>query len=148
MANDLLFKTMNAVHRVALRLTGGRIGWHVAKMPVLELTTTGRKTGTPRTVLLTSPVQLGSTYVVVASRGGDDKHPAWYLNLLADSRVSVSVGGKPARPMEARVAAADEREKLWPKITTDYQNYADYQSKTERQIPLVLLVPSTPDSAA
>ena len=78
-------------------------------MPVLELTTTGRQTGRSRTVMLTSPVQEGTTLVVVASRGGDDKAPAWFLNLQDNPEVGVALQGKPTQPMHARVADTAER---------------------------------------
>ena len=140
MPSDFALKTMNAVHRGLIKLTGGRVGWQVA-MPVLELTTTGRKSGQPRSVLLTSPHQDGDTLVVVASRGGDDTHPAWFLNLRDNPEVEVSLKGGPKRPMHARIADAEERAKLWPKISGDFKNYAQYQTKTEREIPLVFLEP-------
>ena len=108
-------------------------------MPVLELTTTGRKTGRPRSVMLTSPIQDGDALVVVASRGGDDVHPAWFLNLCEHPQVEVSVQGRPKQPMTARVATAEERARLWPALVTEHSVYADYQKKTARQIPLVLL---------
>jgi len=110
-------------------------------MPVLELTTTGRKTGQPRTVMLTAPVRVGDALVVVASRGGDDRHPAWFLNLQQDPNVQVSVLGQPARSMRARVATGQERDELWRRIVADHRNYATYQNKTRRLIPLVLLEP-------
>jgi deazaflavin-dependent oxidoreductase (nitroreductase family) len=108
---------------------------------VLELTTTGRKTGKPRSVMLTSPLREGDTIVVVASRGGDDRHPAWFLNLRDDPKVEVALEGGPKKAMQARVADADERARLWPLVTADHKNYAGYQSKTDREIPLVLLEP-------
>ncbi|MBE1496436.1 deazaflavin-dependent oxidoreductase (nitroreductase family) [Amycolatopsis lexingtonensis] len=140
MPSDRVLKTMNAVHRGLIKLSGGKVGWQVA-MPVLELTTVGRKSGQPRTVLLTSPHQEGDALVVVASRGGDHKHPAWFLNLRDQPDVEVSLKGAPKRPMRARVASAEERAKLWPKIAGDFKNYAQYQTKTEREIPLVFLEP-------
>ena len=112
-------------------------------MPVLELTTIGRKSGQPRSVMLTSPYQEGSTVVIVASRGGDDHHPAWFLNLRDHPEVEVSMKGEPKRKMTARVATTDERARLWPLVTADHKNYADYQTKTDREIPLVLLEPVT-----
>src|SRR5438094_1119456 len=123
MPSDFRMKTMNAVHRAALKATGGRLGWNLIGMPVVELTTTGRKSGQPRTVLLTSPVQEGSTYVVVASRGGDDQHPAWFLNLRDNPDVEVTTRGEKRR-MRARVADATERARLWPLVTADHKNYA------------------------
>src|SRR6266849_5916488 len=108
-------------------------------MPVLELTTIGRKSGQPRSVMLTSPVQEGTTVVVVASRGGDDHHPSWFLNLRDNPDVEVVMKGEPKRKMRARIADAEERARLWPRVTTDHKNYAGYQTKTDREIPLVLL---------
>ncbi|MEU4522479.1 nitroreductase/quinone reductase family protein [Amycolatopsis sp. NPDC024027] len=140
MPSDFALKAMNTVHRGLIKLTGGRVGWQVA-MPVLELTTVGRKSGQPRSVLLTSPHQEGDAVVVVASRGGDDTHPAWFLNLRDNPDVEVSLKGGPKRPMRARVADTEERARLWPKITADFKNYAQYQTKTEREIPLVFLEP-------
>ena len=141
MPSDFGLKMMNAVHRGALKLSGGRLGWEAAGMPVLELTTTGRKSGQRRSVMLTSPFQEGSTIVVVASRGGDDQHPAWFLNLRDDPDVEVSMKGEPKRRMVARVANPEERARLWPLVTADHKNYAGYQTKTDREIPLVLLDP-------
>jgi deazaflavin-dependent oxidoreductase (nitroreductase family) len=112
-------------------------------MPVIELTTIGRRSGEQRSTMLTSPLQEGVAYVVVASRGGDDRHPAWFLNLRDDPRVEVVIGGGPRTPMLARVATPEERARMWPVITKRYTNYAGYQTKTKREIPLVLLEPVT-----
>ncbi|MCW2706885.1 MAG: nitroreductase [Frankiales bacterium] len=142
MPSDLQMKTMNGVHRVALRLTGGRFGWNLLGMPVVELTTTGRKSGQPRAVMLTSPLQEGSTFVVVASRGGDDNPPAWLLNIEASGDVQVATNGEEPQPYHARVATAEERARMWPRLTADHKNYAGYQKKTSREIPLVLLTPA------
>jgi deazaflavin-dependent oxidoreductase (nitroreductase family) len=133
---------MNRVHRLVLDATGGRLGWSAYGMPVIELTTTGRRSGQSRTTMLTSPHQEGSTIVIVASRGGDDHHPAWFLNLREQPEVTVSVRGKPAQRMRAEIADSDERARLWPLITTSHRNYAGYQRKTNREIPLVLLRPT------
>jgi deazaflavin-dependent oxidoreductase (nitroreductase family) len=141
MPSDFALKTMNAVHKGLLKVSGGRIGWQTAGMPVVELTTTGRKSGQPRTVMLTSPVQEGDTIVVVASKGGNDEHPAWLLNLRDDPDVEVAYNGGAKQPMKATIADADERERLWPQVTTKQKRYAGYQTKTEREIPLVLLQP-------
>jgi len=141
MPSDLTLKTMNAIHRCVLKVSGGRLGWTAADMPVLELTTVGRKSGEPRSVMLTSPLQEGDTVVIVASRGGDDHHPAWFLNLLDHPQVEVAYKGAPKKPMMARVATAEERARMWPLVTSKYKNYAGYQVKTSREIPLVLLEP-------
>jgi deazaflavin-dependent oxidoreductase (nitroreductase family) len=140
--SDFTLKTMNTIHRVLLKATFGKVGWTAGPMPVLELTTTGRKSGQARSVMLTSPVQEGGTWVVVASRGGDDIHPAWFLNLRDDPNVTVSLQGKPKQPMHARVATPEERARLWPQVITVNKGYAGYQEKTEREIPLVMLEPT------
>ena len=124
-----------------------QIGWSALNMRVLELTTIGRKSGRPHTVLLTSPLQEGQVLVVVASRGGDHHHPAWFLNLRDTPEVDVSVQGGSVRRMRARVATSDERRVLWPRVTANHKNYAEYQTKTTREIPLVLLEPP-PDRAS
>ncbi|MEQ1787528.1 MAG: nitroreductase family deazaflavin-dependent oxidoreductase [Acidimicrobiales bacterium] len=141
MPSDLTLKAMNTLHRAVQRASFGKVGWKAGSMPVVELTTIGRKSGARRTVLLTSPVQEGDAYVVVASRGGDDQHPAWFLNLRDNPAVEVSTDGASTRPMHARIADTDERARLWPRITADYKNYANYQTKTDREIPLVFLEP-------
>ena len=141
MPTDLTLKIMNAVHRGLLTISGGHLGWEAAKMPVLELTTVGRKSGEPRSVMLTSPYQEGDTLVIVASRGGDDYHPAWFLNLEANPAVEVSTKGKRNQRMTARVANAGERARMWPEITKKYSGYREYQKRTTREIPVVLLEP-------
>jgi deazaflavin-dependent oxidoreductase (nitroreductase family) len=133
---------MESSHRLLQRLTRGRAGWQIAGMPVLELTTTGRRSGERRATLLTSPLRDGDAYVVVASRGGDDRHPAWFLNLRDDRNVEVAVEGHPRIAMTARIANAEDRARMWPLIASTYPNYAGYQQTTERQIPLVLLEPA------
>jgi len=140
--SDLVLKTMNFVHRATLTLSFGKLGWHAAGMPVLELTTIGRKSGERRSCMLTSPLQRGDTVVVVASRGGDDQHPAWFLNLRTNPDVEVALGGAAKRPYVARVATEAERAEMWPIIADKYTNYAGYQRKTTREIPLVLLEPA------
>ncbi len=110
-------------------------------MPVLELTTTGRRTGQHHAVMLTSPVRDGEALVVVASRGGDDRSPAWFLNLVANPDVTVRLQDSPPVAMRAVVADAEQRARLWPEVIKDHRNYAGYQRRTDREIPLVLLRP-------
>jgi len=143
MPSDLQLKAMNTIHRGLLKISGGRLGWRAGGMPVLELTTTGRKSGQPRPVMLTSPVQEGDAIVIVASRGGDDQHPAWFLNLRDHPDVQVAFAGKPKQSMRARVATPQERAALWPRVTAAYKGYGSYQTKTDREIPLVLLEPAS-----
>jgi deazaflavin-dependent oxidoreductase (nitroreductase family) len=134
-----MLKTMNGIHRLILGVTRGKAGWTAGNMPVLELTTIGRKSGEPRSCLLTSPIQENGEIVIVASRGGDDHHPAWYLNLLETPQVQVSYKGAPHKIMTARTADAQERARMWPIVAGAYKGYAGYQEKTAREIPLVIL---------
>jgi len=141
MPSKMALAAMNAAHRALIAVSFGRLGWSFGSTPALELTTTGRKSGQPRSTMLTSPLQIGEALVVVASRGGDDHHPAWFLNIEADADVRVALAGRPAVPMRARVMSDAERGDLWPTITARFPNYAGYQRKTDRVIPLVLLEP-------
>lgn len=144
MPSDFVLKAMNVVHHGMLKVTGGRYGWHVGGMPALELTTTGRKSGEPRTVMLTSPYQEGDDIVIVASRGGDPHHPAWFLNLRDKPDVEVSYQGAPKRRMQAVIADETERARLWPLVIAEQKRYAGYQTRTTREIPLVVLRPASP----
>jgi deazaflavin-dependent oxidoreductase (nitroreductase family) len=135
-------KTMNTVHRTLMTVTGGRIGWTAGKMPVIELTTTGRKSGEQRSTMLTTPWQDGDTMAIVASAGGNDAHPAWYLNIEADPSVRVRTRDG-EQSMTARTVTGDERSSLWTEISEKHANYAGYQEKTDREIPIVLLEPTT-----
>ena len=137
---DPLFKLAKVVHPALIRLSGGRLGGTVMGMPVVVVTTTGRRSGQPRTAPLTAIEHEGRTYVI-ASKGGDDRHPAWYLNMVANPEVTVQRDGR-TQTMTARVLPADQRAALWPVVTKTYKGYADYQKKTEREIPVVELVPA------
>ena len=139
MPSTRALKLMESSHRLVQKLTRGRAGWNIAGMPVVELTTTGRRSGERRATMLTSPVRDGDAYVVVASRGGDDHHPAWFLNLRDDPNVEVVIEGRPSVAMFAHIADTEQRARLWPLITAKYSNYSGYQQKTDREIPLVLL---------
>lgn len=135
---DQAAKMAKVVHPLLLRLSGGRIGGRVGGMPVIVLTTTGRKTGKPRATPLTAVEHEGHTYVV-ASYGGDDRHPSWYLNLVAAPEVSVRRDGR-TDVMVARVLSLGEKAAVWPAIIRTYKGYASYQAKTDRDIPVVELV--------
>jgi deazaflavin-dependent oxidoreductase (nitroreductase family) len=108
-------------------------------MPFIELFTTGRRSGKERATMLTVPIVDGER--LVASFGGDDRHPAWYLNLRANPKVRVTMAGS-TRTMMACTATEEERAELWPRITSAYGGYARYQERTERRIPVVILEPS------
>ncbi|MGI9645180.1 MAG: nitroreductase family deazaflavin-dependent oxidoreductase [Ilumatobacteraceae bacterium] len=137
---DLGMKTANYVHRGLLAVSGGRLGSSVGSMPVVQLHTTGRKSGKQRTTMLTAPIADDGTYVLVASKGGDDRDPQWYLNLVADPDVELTVDGA-TTPFTARVAANGEKDELWPRIVEAYDGYEKYQTKTDREIPVVVCEP-------
>jgi deazaflavin-dependent oxidoreductase (nitroreductase family) len=119
------------------RETDGREGHDWQGTSTLLLTTTGRRSGEPRTLPLIYG-RDGDHYLVVASKGGADEPPAWYLNLEADPEVEVQVWGDRFKA-RARTAAAEERERLWPIVTKEWPAYDEYQRKTDRQIPVVVL---------
>ena len=137
----LTLKAMNFLHRLVIRLSLGRVGWQAAKMPVLELTTVGRKSGRPRSVMLTSPHQEGDSFLIVASKGGSDTPPDWFLNLEKDPNVAVRFQGAPSSAMLAEIVSGQNRDQLWSTIIEDFSNYGDYQTKTSRVIQLVFLRP-------
>lgn len=139
-AKDLVARTTTTVHEALFRASRGRIFGRIGSMPVLILGTTGRKSGQRRSTMLTSPVREGDRLVIVASYGGDDRHPAWFLNLREHPDVEVTMDGT-TRPMRARVATSDEKAELWPKVVAAYKGYDGYQSRTARDIPLVILEP-------
>src|SRR3954468_22946121 len=135
---DLLARAGNVLHRNVVRSTGGRVGGKGFGMPVVILTTTGRKSGKERTTVLTSPVQDGDRVVLVASYGGDDRNPAWFLNLRDNPDVELEMNGT-KRPMKAHVASSEEKAELWPRVVAAHKGYGQYQTRTEREIPLVIL---------
>lgn len=141
---DLQMQTMNVVHRTLLTVSGGRIGKTLGNMPVYKVTTTGRTSGRPRTVMLTVPVRDGDTLVFVASKGGDDRDPDWYRNLVANPEFTAEPvdGGGPVT-LVARTASAEEKAELWPRIVEAYRGYGGYQRKTDRDIPVVVAEPPT-----
>ncbi len=142
MANlkDLMAKYGTKFHEGLFDVTKGRVGGRASGMPVVKLTTTGRKSGKKRNTMLTSPLQEGEKVMLIASYGGDDRHPAWYLNLRDNPDVEATMTGS-TRPMRARTASEDEKADMWPKIVSTYKGYAGYQQKTDRDIPVVILEP-------
>jgi deazaflavin-dependent oxidoreductase (nitroreductase family) len=128
------------VHRFLYRVSGGRVGGRVVGMPVLMLTTKGRKSGEPRTSVLTY-LPKGRSAVVFASNAGEPKHPAWWLNLVADPRAQVQIGSEIA-PMIAREAEGEERRQLWDELLRVNDSYAEYERRTTRRIPVVVLEPA------
>jgi len=128
------------VHQWVYERTDGRIGRSLAGRPMLLLRTVGRRTREPRTAALLY-VQDGENYAVVASKGGDPKHPGWFHNLTATPDVVIQVG-RVRIPVRARVAEGEERARLWARADeVNRGGYTDYQSRTDRQIPVVVLEP-------
>ena len=138
---DATTKFWTGVHQQIFRASKGAVLGRAFGMPVVMLTTTGRKTGKKRTTMLTSPVQEGDSIIIVASYGGDDRHPTWFLNLRDNPEVEVTTMGRTMQ-MIARVASAEEKAELWPKVTRSYGGYGRYQQRTSRDIPLVILEPA------
>ena len=137
-----LWKVISTVHTWLYRLTRGRLGHRAAGLASLLLTTTGRRSGTERTVAL-AYVPDGTDYVVVASNGGTDRHPAWWLNLQTRPQAVVQVGPELV-PIVAHAADPSERARLWPKLTAANPFYTRYELLTARAIPVVILRPRTP----
>jgi deazaflavin-dependent oxidoreductase (nitroreductase family) len=126
------------LHTVLYRLTGGAVGHSAGAIKNLLLTTTGRKSGESRTVPL-AYLPDGDDYVIVASNGGADRHPAWWLNLRADPNATVQVG-RATMPVVAHRAEGAEWERLWPLLKAHNPFYARYEMITARKIPVVVLV--------
>ena len=137
---DLGFKVPGRVHRAVLQLTGGRVAGTVAGMPVVELRTTGRTSGQQRSTTLTAPIADESRVVLVASKGGADRDPDWYRNLVANPEVEVIIAGR-NRPLRARTASPQEKAELWPRVVAANPGYDNYQRRTQRDIPLVICEP-------
>jgi deazaflavin-dependent oxidoreductase (nitroreductase family) len=137
-----LLKGRSGLHRLVFRASKGRLLGRWGGLPVVMITTTGRRTGRPRTTMLVSPVQRNDAIVVVASNGGAPRHPDWFLNLQARPDVDVMMTGRRER-MRARAATGKEKDLLWPLVTGRSPSYARYQQRTARDIPLVVLEPAT-----
>ena len=129
-------KLMNLAHRRVLTASGNRFLAQPFGMPLVELHTTGRKSGLPRSCYLTTPV-YDKRVVLIASKGGDDRDPDWYRNLQARPDAFLVINGQ-RHAVHARTAGAAEKAELWPKIVASYKGYADYQQRTDRDIPVVI----------
>ena len=132
-------KVRSAIHRLYYQLTRGAIGAGSAGMPILLLTTTGRKTGKPRTTPL-HYVTDGENIVLAASNGGRPRHPLWWLNLETGPEAEVQVRHQKRR-VKAEKASGEERERLWRLLVTAYPYYEEFQKATTRKIPVVVLRP-------
>jgi deazaflavin-dependent oxidoreductase (nitroreductase family) len=138
-ANPII-RVMSRVNTWAYRLTGGRLGgkWLHGE-PILLMTVVGRKSGRSLTVPLVHLTD-GDREIVVASKGGMDKHPLWYLNLVSNPDVEIQTGTT-TRRMRAHTADAVERAHYWPKLVAFNKDFDDYQARAQRTIPVVILSP-------
>lgn len=125
-------------HVRVYRETGGERGYHWRGTEILLLTTTGRSSGQPRTMPLIHRTDGPDRWVVVASKGGAPQHPAWYSNLEANPEAEIQVRDA-VIPVRARTASGEERERLWKLMTEVWPDYDHYQTRTDRQIPIVVL---------
>jgi deazaflavin-dependent oxidoreductase (nitroreductase family) len=135
----LALKLGSGAHAGVYRATGGKLFGRMGKSPILLLNTVGRKTGRKRTSPLLY-VMDGEDFVIIASKGGAAAHPAWYLNLRANPEATVEIGDHEVQ-VEAEVADPEEKARLWQKMVEMYPAYDDYQRKTGREIPLLILHP-------
>ena len=133
---------LSRLHTVLFRATRGRIGKRLVANDMLLLTTTGRRSGRPHTVPLLY-LRDSHRLVVFASWGGRDVHPEWYLNLVASPEAEVELPGERHR-VAARTAVGEERDAWWVRALAAYDGYATYQGRTDREIPVVILDPATP----
>ena len=129
------------VHTAVYRASRGRVGHKLPGLsaPMLLLDHKGAKSGQERTTPLVY-LEDGGRWVIVASKGGHPRHPAWFHNLKANPDTTVQIGSE-LRTVRARVANAQERKRLWPKAVEAYSGYRGYQERTDREIPLVILEP-------
>lgn len=135
----LLMSFFIALNVWLYRSSGGRVMGKMRGAPILLLTTRGRKSGRSRTVPLLY-LKDGETFVIVASFAGAPKDPAWYLNLVAQPKVNLQVGSQ-RFDAKARRASLEEKGRLWPRLVALYPQYADYQKRTPRDIPVVIVSP-------
>ena len=142
-----MMRLTNRLHRGTIRATGGRLGWRLYGMPVVELTTIGRRSGQPRTSMLTCPLHDGDTFVIVASRGGDPVHPAWFLNLRdrdVNPEIFVKVQNGAFWSVPDILDEGPEHDRIWELLCEDRAWYRDYQTRCNRTIPLVRLPETRP----
>ena len=135
----LAWKLGSGAHAGVYRATGGKLFGRMGKSPILLLNTVGRKSGKKRTSPLLY-VMDGEDFVIIASKGGASAHPAWYLNLRSNPEATVEIGDREVQ-VKAEVADPEDKARLWQKMVEMYPTYDDYQRKTEREIPLLVLRP-------
>jgi deazaflavin-dependent oxidoreductase (nitroreductase family) len=132
-----LLRWITSIHRIMYRLSGGRLGTTARGLPTLLLTTTGRRSGQRHTVPLPF-IADAEAFVVVASYAANPKHPAWYLNLVDHPNVTVQYRGD-TQEMRAETATGERRAALWARLALEAPWYIEYQRRTDREIPVVVL---------
>jgi deazaflavin-dependent oxidoreductase (nitroreductase family) len=134
---DTLARAVTALHTQLYRRTGGKLGGNTGPLTMGLLTTTGRRSGQPRTTPL-NIIADGDRWLLVASYGGDDRDPQWFRNLQANPAATIQLGAETI-PVRATVASSEEKKTLWPKVVASYKGYEGYQRRTSRDIPVVIL---------
>ena len=135
----MIIRLFMALHIFLYRMTKGKFGGQMGPNAILLLHSVGRKSGQARV----SPLVYfrdGENYVVTASNGGGERHPGWYFNLKQQPATKIEVMDA-VLPVTARIAAGEERSRLWTKLTANSPQFIDYEKKTSREIPLFVLEP-------
>nr|WP_235916623.1 nitroreductase/quinone reductase family protein [Spelaeibacter cavernicola] len=140
MVFDEVLKLIRNIHHVILKVSGGRWGNKQFGMAAIELHVLGRKSKARRTVVLWVPVMDENQVILVASKEGDDRDPEWYKNLKVTPEVELTIEGETS-PWLARTANAAEKAVLWPQIVKAYHGFSVYQTRTDRDIPVVICEP-------
>ena len=138
--NKTMMKLIGSAHTSLYRMSGGKLGRNFRGSEFVLLTTTGRRSGKQRTTPLLGLAD-GENWTLIASQGGHPQHPNWYLNLRDNPDVELQIGGEKKR-MRAETAEGDDRARLWAMMTELYSGYNEYQTLTDRIIPVVVLRPA------
>lgn len=134
-----MFKVILKIAVFLYNVSGGRIGGKLGKLPVLLLTTTGRKSGKQRTLPL-NYIMDGAAYIITASAAGADRHPGWFFNIRSDPQATIKVKDKQIK-VTAEIAGPEKKSELWAQLVAIAPNFAGYQKRTSRDIPMVILHP-------
>lgn len=134
-----VLKLIARIHTMLMQISGGRIGNKMGGNHILLLHHIGAKSGKKYATPL-AYVEDGDSYAIIASAGGQANHPGWYHNLKANPNTTIEIMGN-AQSVKAQVAPKEKRDKLWAEITAEFSQFAEYQKKTSREIPIVLLHP-------
>lgn len=134
-----VLKLIARIHAMLMQISGGRVGNKMGGNHILLLHHIGAKSGKKYATPL-AYVEDGDSYAIIASAGGQANHPGWYHNLKANPNTTIEIMGQ-SQPVKAQVAPKAKRDKLWAEITAEFSQFSEYQKKTSREIPIVLLHP-------